>query len=200
MSDFASAGRVAQSAIPVIDVAPALNGSDVEEVAAQIHRAANETGFFYISGHGIAGDVMDAAFSVAEDFFTQPVSIKETVAVNTDQWGWMATGMSTLQGAKTHDLKEIFFWGAETAGDDKDVLAGKPLVAFNQWPEAAYPRLRSDLTPYYDAVCGIARQVMSALARSLDCPADFFAKAYEKPMARGQLVYYPPSTARDEAE
>lgn len=146
MSDFASAGRVAQSAIPVIDVAPALNGSDVEEVAAQIHRAATETGFFYISGHGIAGDVMDAAFSVAEDFLTQPVSIKETVAVNTDQWGWMATGMSTLQGAKTHDLKEVFFWGAETAGDDKDVLAGKPLVAVNQWPEAAYPRLRRDLS------------------------------------------------------
>ena len=200
MSDFASAGRVAQSAIPVIDVAPALNGSDVEEVAAQIHRAATETGFFYISGHGIAGDVMDVAFSAAEDFFTQPVSIKETVAVNTDQRGWMATGMSTLQGAKTHDLKEVFFWGAETAGDDKDVLAGKPLVAVNQWPEAAYPRLRRDLTPYYDAVCGIARQVMSALVRSLDCPADFFAKAYEKPMARGQLVYYPPSTAADEAE
>lgn len=41
---------------------------------------------------------------------------------------------------------------------------------------------------------------MSALARSLDCPADFFAKAYEKPLARGQLVYYPPSTAADEAE
>lgn len=200
MDDFAAAERVAQNTIPVIDVSPALNGSDVEGVAAQIHRAATETGFFYISGHGIADYVIRAAFAVAQNFFDQPASIKETVAVNTDQRGWMATGMSTLQDAKTHDLKEVFFWGAETAADDEDVLAAKPLVAVNQWPDQAYPRLRQDLTPYYNEVCNVARQVMSALACSLDRPADFFAKAYEKPLARGQLVYYPPSTAADEAE
>ncbi len=200
MTDFAAAGQVQDSAIPVIDVAPAIDGSDVEGVAAQIHHAATEVGFFYISGHGIAPEVMEAAFAVTQDFFSQPVSVKETVAVNTDQRGWMATGMSTLQGAKTHDLKEVFFWGAETAADDADVLARKPLVAVNQWPDAAYPRLRNDLTPYYEAVCAVARQVMSALARSLDRPADFFAEAYTKPLARGQLVYYPPSTASDEAE
>lgn len=84
--------------------------------------------------------------------------------------------------------------------NDDDVVAGKPLVAVNQWPDVAYPRLRNDLIPYYDAICGVAHQVMSALARSLDRPADFFAQAYEKPLARGQLVYYPPSTATDEAE
>ncbi|WP_298859289.1 2-oxoglutarate and iron-dependent oxygenase domain-containing protein [uncultured Sulfitobacter sp.] len=200
MDDFAAAGQVEQSAIPVIDVGPALNGSDVEGVADQIHRAATEIGFFYINGHGILPDMMDAAFAVAQDFFAQRASIKETVAVNTNQRGWMATGMSTLQGAKTHDLKEVFFWGPQTAANDVDILAGKPLVAINQWPDKAYPRLRKDLTPYYNAVCAVARHVMSALALSLDRPADFFAKAYEKPLARGQLVYYPPSTATDDAE
>lgn len=200
MTDFAAAGQVQQSAIPIIDISCALDGSDIESVAAQIHSAATETGFFYISGHGIDPDLLDGAFLVAQDFFSQPVSVKETVRVNTDQRGWMATGMSTLQGAKTHDLKEVFFWGAETAADDEDVIAKKPLVAVNQWPDATYPRLRNDLTPYYDAVCTVAAKVMSALALSLDRPADFFAKAYAKPLARGQLVYYPPSTAADEAE
>lgn len=128
---------------------------------------------------GLITSVMERAFAVAQDFFSQPVSIRETVAVNTEQRGWMATGMSTLQGAETHDLKEVFFWGAEIAADDEDVIAGKPLVAVNQWPDAVYPRLRDDLTPYYDTVCAVARQVMSALARSLDRPADFFNKAYE---------------------
>lgn len=200
MTEFAKALQIDSSAIPVIDVGPALDGSDVEGVAAQIHRAATQSGFFYISGHGIPTEVMDGAFDVSRDFFEQPVSVKETVKVNTDQRGWMATGMSTLQGAKTHDLKEVFFWGAETAADDADIVQGKPLVAVNQWPDEAYPRLRADLTPYYDSVCAVARQVMSALARSLELPADFFAQAYEKPLARGQLVYYPPSTESDEAE
>ncbi len=200
MTDFADALQIDDSAIPVIDVGPALDGSDVEAVAKKIHHAATQSGFFYISGHGISQDVMDAAFAVSRDFFEQPITVKETVTVNTDQRGWMATGMSTLQGAKTHDLKEVFFWGAETASDDPDVVQGKPLVAVNQWPDDRYPRLRSDLTPYYDSVCRVARQVMSALACSLDLPSDFFAQAYEKPLARGQLVYYPPSTESDEAE
>lgn len=200
MMDFAQATRIDQNAIPVIDVRRALDGSDVKGVAAQIHHAATQSGFFYISGHGIGPEVMERAFVVSKDFFAQPAQVKQTVAVNTDQRGWMATGMSTLQGAKTHDLKEVFFWGAETAADDPDVIAGKPLVAVNQWPDAAYPRLRVELTPYYDAVCTVARQVMGALAYSLDLPEDFFAEAYKKPLARGQLVYYPPSTGADEAE
>ena len=200
VDDYAAAGQIDTGAIPVIDVSGALDGSDMAGVAAQIYAAATEVGFFYISGHGIAAAHMDNAFAVARDFFSQPDTVKQTVAVNTDQRGWMATGMSTLQGAVTHDLKEVFFWGAETAADDPDVLAAKPLVAVNQWPDMAYPKLRQDLTPYYDAVCKVARQVMSALARSLDVAPDFFDAAYEKPLARGQLVYYPPSTAADEAQ
>jgi len=41
---------------------------------------------------------------------------------------------------------------------------------------------------------------MSAVAVSLDQPETFFDACYEKPLARGQLVYYPPSTDADEAE
>jgi isopenicillin N synthase-like dioxygenase len=200
VTDFAGAERIDSDAIPVIDVGPALDGSGVQGVADKIHHAATQSGFFYISGHGITRQLMEDAFNVSREFFDQPTEVKQTVAVNIDQRGWMATGMSTLQGAATHDLKEVFFWGAETAADDPDVLEGKPLVAVNQWPDVAYPRLRADLTPYYNAVCAIARQVMSALACSLDLPPDFFAQAYEKPLARGQLVYYPPSSAADEDE
>ena len=41
-------------------------------------------------------------------------------------------GGSKLLGTKTHETKEIFFWGYETKLDDPDILAGKPLVAVNQ--------------------------------------------------------------------
>lgn len=198
-SDFAQAQSIDQNAIPVIDISPALDGSDLATVARQIHAAAINTGFFYISGHGIPPSLMDQAFDVARAFFDQPPGVKETVAVNTSQRGWMATGMSQLQGAKTHDLKEVFFWGREVAPDDPQLRAARPLVAQNQWPDAAFPRLRRDLTPYYDAICQIAGKVLSAIAVSLDQPPDFFAPHYQTPLARGQLVYYPPSTAADES-
>lgn len=200
MPDFASANATDQSAIPLIDVSPAMDGTDIERVAKQIHAAAVDHGFFYIAGHGIDQKLMDAAFAVSKDFFALPEADKATIAVDNNQRGWMASGMSHLEGAKTHDLKEVFFWGTHTEADDPDVLAGKPLVAVNQWPSQAFPRLRAELESYYLAVCEVGRRVMAAIAVSLDQPANFFDASYEKPLARGQLVYYPPSTAQDEAE
>lgn len=197
-SDFAEAKPVETAMIPVVDIAPLLRGEGVDEVAAQINRAAREVGFFYISGHGIAAEFMDQAFGVARDFFALPEDRKATVAVDTTQRGWMATGMSRLAGSKTHDLKEVFFWGTELAADDPDVVAGKPLVAVNRWPREVFPRLERELLPYYDALCVVARRVLSAIAVSLDQDAAFFEARYAKPLARGQLVYYPPSTPEDE--
>lgn len=199
-SDFAAARATDKSAIPVIDISGAITGGRIKDVAASIYSAATDHGFFYISGHGIDQSLLDTAFAVSKDFFALPEAQKETVSVDTHQRGWMAQGMSHLQGAKTHDLKEVFFWGTETSPEDPDVLAGKPLVAINQWPSVVFPRLETELRPYYDALCEVARHVMSAIAVSLDQPETFFSACYENPLARGQLVYYPPSTASDEAQ
>lgn len=199
MADFAQAAQIDTGAIPVIDIAGALDGSDVIGVAKAIHAAATEVGFFYISGHGISPALMEQAFGVARDFFALPNEVKRAVAVGTDQRGWMATGMSKLQGAKTHDLKEVFFWGRELDEDDPDLMTGKAMVAANKWP-GAFPRLRRELLPYYDALCVVAGEVLAAVAVSLDQDPSFFRARYTRPLARGQMVYYPPSTAGDEAE
>lgn len=199
-SSFAAASATDKALIPVIDISSAINGDGLNDVASAIYRAATEHGFFYISGHGIDPKLIDAAFAVSKDFFALPEAQKATIKVDTHQRGWMAQGMSHLQGAKTHDLKEVFFWGTETSPDDPDVQLNKPLVAVNQWPTDAFPRLEKELRPYYDAVCDVAHHVMSAISVSLDLPATFFREAYKKPLARGQLVYYPPSTAKDEAQ
>lgn len=199
-TDFAKAGALDDCLIPVIDVSGVINGDAIERVAEAIYVAATDHGFFYISGHGIDERLTEQAFAVAKDFFDLPVEDKQTVSVDTHQRGWMAQGMSHLPGAKTHDLKEVFFWGTETAHDDPDILAGKPLVAVNQWPNDTFPRLEAELRPYYDAVCNTAQHVMAAIAVSLGQSEEFFSRCYQKPLARGQLVYYPPSTERDEAE
>lgn len=194
---FAQARSLETTEIPVIDIG---SSQDITDIAAQIHKAACEIGFFYIKGHGIEQRLMDQAFDVAKDFFDLPTDQKETIAVNTDQRGWMAQGMSRLQGSATHDLKEVFFWGTEVPDDDPDLLAGRPLVAQNQWPNDVFPRLRAELGPYYDAVCNVGEHVLSAVAVSLGAPSDFFKSRYKSPLARGQMVFYPPSTIADDAE
>ena len=198
--DFAEASTLDASSLPLVDVSASLGADDPSAVADALVEAATDVGFFYLVGHGIDPALTARAFAAARDFFALPETAKRTVAVGTDQRGWMAGGMSRLEGASTHDLKEVFFWGRETAADDPDVLAGLPLVAPNRWPSDVFPRLEADVRPYHDAVCRVARHVLSALAVGLGAPADFFASRYRKPLARGQLVHYPPSTAADEGE
>jgi isopenicillin N synthase-like dioxygenase len=199
MKAFAQAEKIDTAQIPVIDIGAILDGSDITRVASEIHSAATEIGFFYIANHGINESLIDQAFAVSRDFFALPVGAKKTIAVDTSQRGWMATGMSQLQGAKTHDLKEVFFWGTEIQADDPDLLAKRPLVALNRWPDSIFPRLRAELTPYYSAVCQIGEKVLTAIAVSLGAPQDFFRSRYVSPLARGQMVYYPPSSTADEA-
>lgn len=199
-SDFAKVLSTDPSKIPVIDVSGAINRSDLEGVAKAIYQAATDHGFFYISGHGISPALCEQTFSISKEFFELRPEDKQTVSVNTNQRGWMAKGMSQLPGAKTHDLKEVFFWGYETKLDDPDILAGKPLVAVNQWPTQTFPDLKELLVPYYDAVRTVAGHLMAAIAVSLGQDAGFFENVYKKPLARGQLVFYPPSTQMDERE
>ena len=178
--------------VPVIDLS-----RDTETVAAGIHAAATRIGFFYVSGHGISRDIIDEAFAASRLFFEMPEEIKRTVAIGTDQRGWMGPGMSKMAGAVTHDAKEVFFWGREVAVGDPDL--GRPMVAPNRWPDETVPCLREGIAPYYDAVCGVGARVMEAVAVALGGVRGDFAPFYERPLARGQAVYYPPMTEADRA-
>lgn len=197
---FGAARATEITEIPVIDISTLVNTGETADVARKIHDAATRVGFFYLSGHGISQDLMTHAFEVSRDFFAMPEALKSSVAVDKSQRGWMKSGMSKMDGAATHDLKEVFFWGTEVRPGHPDLLAGKPMIAENKWPDAVLPRLRSELMPYYGAVCSVGRKVLSAIATGFDLPKDFFECRYDFPLARGQLVYYPPSTVGDEAE
>ncbi len=93
--------------------------------------------------------------------------------------------------ASAHDAKEVFFWGREVAPDDPDVLAGLPLVHPNQWPDRAAPFLREGILPYYEAVMALGLRILTCLANGLGADPDIFVRAYDRPLGRGQLVYYP---------
>jgi len=203
--DYHAAKHVDQSEIPVIDVSKLLSSDAaahshaVAEVAAKIVAASQRIGFFYIAGHGIAPEVMARAQKAMRDYFALPTDIKAQRTINKSQRGWMAQGVARLEGSKTHDLKEIFFWGPEQWNARLTALKqSDSLIADNLWPDDVFPALRRDLLPYYDAVQTVGLKLLSAIAVGLKVRADFFAQRYTSPMARGQLVYYPVSTAQDE--
>ena len=199
--DFAEATRIDFTEIPVIDISALADPDRFHETAHHLVSVARNVGFFYLTHHGIPETLCEDAFAASKDFFRLTDSQKEDVSVNHHQRGWMAQGMATLEGAKTSDAKEVFFWGRDVAPDDPDILHGRALVAPNQWPDRYAPWLKQKLLPYYDSVLDLSRLVLRALATGLGKQPDFFASAYINPLGRGQLVYYPPQTETDrEAE
>ena len=120
-NDFANALPTDAKTIPVIDVSGAISGDGISGVAAAIYTAAINHGFFYISNHGIDPVLMEQAFAVSKVFFELPEVDKQAIAVDRNQRGWLAQGMSRMQGSKPYDLKEVFFWGPHTEADDVDV-------------------------------------------------------------------------------
>ena len=197
MTNYAHAQDVDFADIPVIDVSGWSDPDHQSDIAMNLMAAAQSSGFFYVSGHGIDPDLRKAAFEASARFFALPEEQKATVKVDQNQRGWMGVGASNLEGAKTYDAKEVFFWGWEVAPNDPDLH--RPLVACNQWPDQSAPWLRTELTPYYEAVIALGHDLMAALAMGLGVDPGVFAQAYEKPLARGQLVYYPPVTQDDQA-
>ena len=193
---YAAAQSVDQELIPVID----LSGRDTPEgrrvLSQQLVQTAEKSGFFYVKNHAVSDDLCDAAFQASRQFFALDPDIKSAIKVDQNQRGWMAQGLTNLEGSATHDAKEVFFWGYDIDPDDPDLAANLPMVALNQWPNDA-PFLKAQLLPYYYAVLDLGRDLLSLLAEGLGQSPDFFADAYAKPLGRGQLVYYP---AMDQAD
>ena len=195
--DYAQAKSLDQSLIPVIDLSDRHSSEGRKRLSKEIVATAKNTGFFYVSHHGVSPELCAAAFRASRSFFALDEGVKAKIAVDQNQRGWMAQGLTNLEGAATHDAKEIFFWGYEIEDDDPDLRAGVPLVARNQWPLQDAPYLREDILGYYHAVLELGRDLLSLIAQGLGANPDFFAKAYEKPLGRGQLVYYPAMEGAD---
>lgn len=198
---YYSARKISENEIPIIDISALLGGAEgaVEAVAAKIVDACHQIGFFYISNHGIPPVVIAKASNAMRQYFSLAENIKHRCAVNKGQRGWMAVGQAVLEGSRTHDLKEVFFWGPESF-EGAQSESPESLVTTNLWPDSDFPALRRDLLPYYEAVKHVGHRLLSAIAVGLGAPKDFFVSRYTDPLARGQLVYYPVSTESDESE
>jgi isopenicillin N synthase-like dioxygenase len=60
--------------VPIIDIAPFLGGDseDKRSVAAQMKQAREDIGFFVITGHGVAPDLIQRVKDVSTEFFDLP--------------------------------------------------------------------------------------------------------------------------------
>ena len=133
--------------VPVID----LCADTPAKVAAEVHQACAEWGFFQVTGHGIPGLVSQAMISAARAFFACDQQQKRRISRNAENpWGFFDAELTK----NTPDWKEIVDIGPERG-------AQRP-----QWPD--YPaNFRAAMEAYAGEAERVARELTGMLLRNL---------------------------------
>lgn len=190
LDDKLRARRESFDRIPVIDVAPLLNGSDKMAVANQIRWALSNVGFMYVKNHGIDRDFVDSVFDVTRRFFALPMEDKMKLHVgNSDVAlrGYIEPFGENTNPGKTRDLKECLDIGPERAA-----LSG-PFFGPNQWP-AEFPEFQDLVYGYHQKMVALSTGLLKGIALSLDLPGNHFEKLMRNPISIQRLLHYPSQT------
>lgn len=194
--------------LPIIDIGQllAVDAKDsskalseaTNSVADQISDAMKHTGFFYVSGYSVDARIIEDIQRVQKIFFSLPAKQKNKCAINRDNRGYLASGMAKMHGAKEHDQKEVFFWGAELDDQHPLRVQNAPLCGPNLWPEDPAD-FKSSVLNYATHIQKIGNALLRAIAVSLKLDADFFEQHYKDSMLRGQLIRYPQTEGGSDA-
>src|SRR5262245_45737671 len=190
---------MATDQIPTIDLSPLKGGSAAaqREVARQIDAACTDTGFFMVTGHGVAADRIARQRRRAIDFFALPVEEKMKVqrppAKISRGYNWLGDRSIaySMGQAAPPDIQEAFAFGHDRADLAAKVdAASAQMYAPNIWPER--PREFKDvMVTYYGAMMGLASNVLRAMAMALDAPENYFADKFDRQASVCRMIRYP---------
>ncbi len=162
------------------------------QVARDIEQACRDTGFFYVSGHGVPDALLARMEELSHRFFALPREAKEAMdmARGGAAWrGWFPLGGELTSGKP--DRKEGLYLGTELGPEHPRVKAGWPLHGANLWPEDL-PELRGVVLEYMDRVTRAAHALMEGVAESLGLERDYFHRAYTAdPTVLFRIFHYP---------
>jgi len=181
--------------LPVIDMSPLFDASPSEarkQVARDIEKACRDTGFFYVSGHGVSDAVLARLEEESHRFFALPREAKEAIAMahGGPAWrGWFPLGGELTSGKP--DRKEGLYLGTELGPEHPRVKAGWPLHGANLWPPEV-PGLRAVVLDYMAGVTRAAHALMEGVAESLGLERDYFHRTYTAdPTVLFRVFHYP---------
>ncbi|MEL6925081.1 MAG: 2-oxoglutarate and iron-dependent oxygenase domain-containing protein [Bacteroidota bacterium] len=183
-----------EHSLPIIDIQVLLNPTgDTATVAAQLHKACTEVGFFYIINHDISEQVQAQLELLSAAFFQlgHDRKMQINMAHGGKAWrGFFPVGDELTSGKP--DLKEGLYFGTELPESDVRVQEQLPLHGANLFP-ADMPDFRKTILTYIDAMTQLGHQLMRGIALSLGLPDDYFRIHYmQDPLCLFRIFHYPP--------
>jgi isopenicillin N synthase-like dioxygenase len=187
--------------LPVIDISPLIRGDGTAAVAAEIDAACRDTGFFYVTGHGVSTELQVRVDDLAREFFALPETEKARVAMRHGGRAWR--GWFPLEGELTSgvpDEKEGFYFGEELRAGDPRVRARLPLHGANLFPERP-SGLRDAVLEYIAAVTDVGHTLLRAISLGLGLDESWFDRHLTaSPTVLFRIFRYPPLGERTNTE
>ena len=174
----------------------ASSGADRAILAAELDTILQESGFLFLTGHGVRKDIIESQWQVVLNFFSQPEEMKRKISVPYPgyPYGWIGQNQESLAASKgvttPPDLKESFNGGPPTIPLG---LLDKQAYEFCYQP-TIFPDLegfKEAWTLYYVEMEKLAKRIMRAFAEALGLEKMYFDKFILNPISALRALYYP---------
>ena len=166
------------SDIPIVDVSPLTEStSSADAVATAIRNACCESGFFYVTGHGVSDTLQRRLEDLSSQFFALDQARKDDIRMERGGRAWR--GYFPVGDELTSDVpdaKEGIYFGSELPVEHPKVAAQTPLHGCNLLPEIA--GFRETLLEDLDALTKLGHTLMRGVAVSLGLDSHYFRTNY----------------------
>lgn len=186
--------------LPIVDLSRFdRTGAERDRFIAEVRRILHDHGFFYLTGHGVAPELIADVVAVAKRFFALPEADKLAIEmVHSPHFrGYTRPGREFTRGERDwREQVDINTEGsAVTLGPDTP--AWQRLLGPNQWP-VALPDLKPLLLAYQAEVTRVGIEVLKLIAVALGQDENVFSDIYTPlPTQLLKIIRYP---GRDVAE
>ncbi len=172
-----------------------LAAGDGEETA-RLKEAAEGIGFLTLFDTPIAPASVEALIDAYRAFFRQEPDLKDrwNMARTGSTRGWGAPLAERVDPEANPDYKEFFDVGHEPPPDDPVAKLELPTYAPNIWPDAP-EGFAEAVRAYFGEACGVALDLLAAIAGAIGERRDYFTDKFDRPMAILRGNYYPPRPA-----
>ena len=173
------------------DSIPAFSMVDIQqrdaETISQLKLALSTHGFFTITDHGIADEVLQSSYILSKDFFSLNENIKNSYAhpEKAGARGYTPYGKETAVGETTPDLKEFWHHGP-MIDDSYDYRISKNIFV------SEIPGFNDQFDILFNQLNKLGMKVLSAIAVILGKEPNFFDSWALKGNSILRLIHYPP--------
>ncbi|KAF9076957.1 Clavaminate synthase-like protein [Rhodocollybia butyracea] len=184
--------------IPVIKFSKfrtAKSNAEKKETANEILSGFKNSGFIYISDHGIPADTISSVFRKSTKFFKLPDAVKSQLAWEDPRSNRGYVGIGRERSTQSTDPQEILALREKAPDCKQSMEIGRDWDSEwkNKWPkESDVPEFKQTMLEFFQTCHSLHVELMRSIALGLDLSESFFDHKIDQQCHNLRLVSYPP--------